>query len=115
MKGKKLYFVVFHIVICNLLFLMPRAAKGQYEEIRFPQHSDEISLFKKNKVMGETQWNLVKDKKLAYYSRAFDTAGRVVIAVDYYHRKYYVYDAKNNVTAYLDSARKDSGYVANVY
>ncbi len=88
---------------------------AQYDDIRHPQKPEEIALFKKNKVMGETQWSLENGKKLPYMTRAFDTSGRVEIAQDYHHIRYYSYDDKGNMTVFLDSARKESGFTVSEF
>jgi len=100
---------------CILVGVSSAVALAQYDDIRYPRKPEELELFKKNRVMGETQWSIENDKKLPYMTSVFDTGGRVVIAQDYHHIKYYSYDAKGNVTVFLDSARKDTGYTVSEY
>jgi hypothetical protein len=38
-----------------------------------------------------------------------------VIAVDFYHRKYYLYDDKSNVISFLDSEKTDKGFKVSEY
>ena len=110
---KKTQFIFLIISIAKLL--TASSAVAQYESIRFPQTQEEIALFQKNKVMGETQWSLENDKKLPYFTRAFDRQGRTVISADYYHSKYYLYDAKGYVVSFLDSAKTDKGFDVSEY
>lgn len=100
----------------NVLFmLMAISANAQYESIRNPQTREEIALLKKNNVMGETQYSIENDKKIPYFTRAYDHDGRVVISADYYDRKYYLYDDKGNMVSYLDSTRTDNGFKVSEY
>jgi|GEM_PF-6552189 len=113
-KGYSFIAKVCGFLCVSWLFGLP-CALAQYDDIRYPQKPEEIALFKKNKVQGETQWIQKDTKKLPNMTRAFDPEGRVVIAQDYNHIKYYKYDGKGYVTEFLDSARKDSGYTRNDY
>ncbi len=103
----KAYIVKLYIVTGIVMGFMSIKANAQYEQVRFPQKPEEIALFKKNKVMGETQFGVDSGKKVPYLTRAFDTGGRVVISQDYNHIKYYKYDEKGNMIEFLDSVRID--------
>jgi hypothetical protein len=92
-----------------MVILFSTRGNAQFDNIRFPQTEDEITLFRDNRVMGETEFSLEKEKKIPYYSRAFDPGGHVVISADYYHRQYYIYDDKGNVISFLDSVRNNKG------
>jgi len=105
MKGNLSYIIKYYLFIILIVLSISLRTHGQYEEIRFPQKADEIALFKKNKIMGETQIGIDSGKRVPYLSRAFDTEGRLVIAQDYNHIRYYKYDEKGNVIDFLDSAR----------
>ena len=111
------YSIIIKICVFSSLLwaFAPSRVLAQYDDIRYPQKPDEIALFKKNKVMGETQWSLENDKKLPYMTRAFDTSGHVVIAQDYHHIRYYKYDDRGNVTVFLDSTRKENGFTVSEF
>jgi hypothetical protein len=103
------------LIISGIAGLFSTTAHAQYENIRFPQPAAEIALFQKNKVMGETQWSIEGDKKIPYYTRAFDPQGRQVISADYYHRIYYLYDERGYLSSFLDSFRTNTGFDVSEY
>ena len=105
MKENYFYIVKHYSFIILTMLIATLNVQAQYETIRFPQKAEEIALYKKNKIMGETQIGIDSSKKIPYLSRAFDSEGRIVISQDYNHIKYYKYDEKGNVIDFLDSAR----------
>ncbi len=99
-----------HIYVIIFLWLaLPVISSAQYENIRQPLTDAEISLYKKNKVMGELQKIVEKGTPKNYKALALDTSGRLLASISYGRNQYYMYDELGRVTAHLDSLRNSEG------
>lgn len=100
------YIYVFLLALC---LSQPGILRAQFDDIRFPLTPEEISLYKKNKVMGEMQKFVDKGVPKSYRARALDTSGKLLASLSYASSQYYRYDDKGRVVAHLDSVRNMDG------